>query len=233
MPRIMIFDGAPAAAQQAFASHGGPSNAVLFEQALAHHTAELDCFTVNVADGERLPQGMSVGDFDGVVITGSPLNVYNDEPAVTRQIELAREVLGSGVPTWGSCWGLQLATVALGGVVRLNPRGREIGIAGQEDTVGRHTHRLLETKGVDIIAFLRAGRMPAGGGGERAGMHEELRRAFPPTAVLVSPAAQHASRRNHQGDGLPVRGLMGVVQRQEPESVVMHHIIGGALQVVP
>ena len=129
MARIMIFDGAPAAAQRIIASHGGPSNSELFERALALHATDLDCFTVNVADGERLPQGLGVGDFDGVVITGSPLNVYRDEPAVARQIGLAREVFAAGVPTWGSCWGLQLMTVALGGVVRLNPRGREIGIA--------------------------------------------------------------------------------------------------------
>src|SRR5262249_2376700 len=33
------------------------------------------------------------------------------------------------VPVWGSCWGLQLAVVALGGSVRRNPRGRELSIA--------------------------------------------------------------------------------------------------------
>jgi GMP synthase (glutamine-hydrolysing) len=35
----------------------------------------------------------------------------------------------TGVPVWGSCWGLQIATVALGGSVRRNPRGRELAIA--------------------------------------------------------------------------------------------------------
>jgi GMP synthase (glutamine-hydrolysing) len=38
-----------------------------------------------------------------------------------------RTALGSGTPIFGSCWGLQLLTVAAGGQVRRNPKGREIG----------------------------------------------------------------------------------------------------------
>ena len=40
-----------------------------------------------------------------------------------------RAAFTAGVPVWGSCWGLQLAAVALGGSVRRNPRGRELPIA--------------------------------------------------------------------------------------------------------
>ena len=47
--------------------------------------------------------------------------------AVTRQIELARAALDAGTPVFGSCWGLQVLTVAAGGSVRKNPKGREIG----------------------------------------------------------------------------------------------------------
>jgi GMP synthase (glutamine-hydrolysing) len=66
---------------------------------------------------------------------------------VTRQIDFAREAFTAGVPTWGSCWGLQLATVALGGTVRRNPRGRELGVARAITitAVGR-SHPLLATR---------------------------------------------------------------------------------------
>ncbi len=127
--RILIFDGAPGRAQQAIAAHGGLTNTQMFERALSRHQQGLEFFSLNVADGERLPQGVAIGDFDGVVITGSPLSVYKPVPAVTRQIDLAREVFASGVPSYGSCWGLQLMTAALGGVVRESPQGGEIGIA--------------------------------------------------------------------------------------------------------
>ncbi len=129
MARIMIFDGAPAQSQRVIASHGGPSNTEMFERALSLHAPGAEYFSLNVADGERLPQGAALADFDGIVITGSPLSVYKTRPEVTRQIELARDAFECGVPMYGSCWGLQLMTAALGGVVRLNPEGREIGIA--------------------------------------------------------------------------------------------------------
>ena len=105
MKRIMIFDGAPAQSQQAIASHGGPSNTEMFERALSLHESGLQFFSLNVADGERLPQGAALADFDGIVITGSPLSVYEIRPEVTRQIELAREAFRAGVPIYGSCWG--------------------------------------------------------------------------------------------------------------------------------
>lgn len=74
-----------------------------------------------------LPEGEALEGYDGIAITGSGLHVYNGGPEVTRQIELAREALSTGTPVFGSCWGLQVITVAAGGNVRRNPNGREIG----------------------------------------------------------------------------------------------------------
>jgi GMP synthase (glutamine-hydrolysing) len=84
---------------------------------------------LNVADGEALPLGITLSDFDGVMFPGSPLHIYDPDPCVTRQIDFARAAFAAGLPVWGSCWGLQLAVVALGGSVRRNPRGRELPIA--------------------------------------------------------------------------------------------------------
>jgi GMP synthase (glutamine-hydrolysing) len=83
------------------------------------------CFPAD--PGANLPTGQALEGYDGVAITGSGLHVYEGGPAVTRQIELARAVLDANTPAFGSCWGLQLLTVAAGGVVRKNPKGREIG----------------------------------------------------------------------------------------------------------
>ena len=68
-------------------------------------------------------------------------------PEVTRQIDFARAAFTAGLPVWASCWGLQLATVALGGTVRRNPRGRELGVARAitATTPGR-SHPLLATR---------------------------------------------------------------------------------------
>jgi len=77
--------------------------------------------------GANLPLA-GLESYDGVAITGSALNVYDGGPAIEPQIELARAVLRAKTPLFGSCWGLQVVTVAAGGTVRPNPKGREIGI---------------------------------------------------------------------------------------------------------
>ena len=108
----------------------------------------LETFTLNIGDGEGLPQGVQLGDFDGAWISGSPLNVYRPEqPTVREQLDLARAVWQAGVPAFGSCWGLQLMTAALGGTVHLNPDGREIGVARRirPTEAGRH-HALYAGK---------------------------------------------------------------------------------------
>ena len=138
----------------ATAAVGGRTNEVLFTEALQSQDQSVKTFTLNVVDGERLPQGMALTDFDGVVITGSPLSAYEDAPGVRRQIEVARAVFEAGVPTFGSCWGLQLMTAALGGTVRLNPRGREIGFARSIalNDAGR-AHAMYRDKPTAFAAF--------------------------------------------------------------------------------
>ena len=76
-----------------------------------------------------LPPGMSVADYDGVALTGSALHMYDMTPPIVRQVDFARAVLQAGTPMFGSCWGLQVITTAAGGVVRKNPKGREMGFA--------------------------------------------------------------------------------------------------------
>ena len=129
MPNILIAEGTPAIWQAERAEFGIPPNAALCAAAVRLHEPQIRCTAVNVADGQSLPPGTALADFDGVMIPGSPLHVYDRTPAVTRQIDFARAAFAAGVPLWGSCWGLQLATVALGGSVRRNPRGRELAVA--------------------------------------------------------------------------------------------------------
>jgi GMP synthase (glutamine-hydrolysing) len=129
MPNILVAEGTPSAWQAQRRDFGLPSNFSLCATALRLHRPDVRCTALNIADGEPLPFGTTLADFDGLMIPGSPLHIYDRTPAVTRQIEFARAAFGAGIPVWGSCWGLQLATVALGGSVRRNPQGRELPIA--------------------------------------------------------------------------------------------------------
>ena len=45
-----------------------------------------------------------------------------------RRSSLRARCSRAKTPLFGSCWGLQVVTVAAGGTVRANPKGREIGI---------------------------------------------------------------------------------------------------------
>ena len=77
-----------------------------------------------------LPQGVALNSYDGVAMTGSNLSVLDDSnPSVRRQVDFQKEVFEQGVPSFGSCWALQVGTVASGGEVRINPKGREMGFA--------------------------------------------------------------------------------------------------------
>jgi GMP synthase (glutamine-hydrolysing) len=147
MPQILIAEGTPASWQAGRVEFGLPSNFSLCADAVHLHQPEIHCVGLNIAEGEPLPRGVALADFAGVMFPGSPLHIYDPTPFVTRQIEFARAAFAAGVPVWGSCWGLQLAAVALGGSVRRNPRGRELAIArGLMVTEAGRGHPLLASR---------------------------------------------------------------------------------------
>ncbi len=75
-----------------------------------------------------LPTVSELRSFQGILWTGSSLHVNDPSPAVQRQLTFAEDVFKSGVPFYGSCWGLQVAVVVAGGQVAICRKGREIGI---------------------------------------------------------------------------------------------------------
>ncbi len=81
------------------------------------------------ADNDILPSTRKLVEFDGVLWTGSGLHVNDSSPAVSRQLSFAEDVFKRGVPFYGSCWGLQIATVVAGGKVGKCSNGMEFGIS--------------------------------------------------------------------------------------------------------
>jgi GMP synthase (glutamine-hydrolysing) len=97
------------------------------------------------------------------VITGSAANVPTREPWIVATEAWLREVVAAGTPVFGICFGHQLLGQALGGEVRLNPRGREIGTARLErladDPIFEGVPRELDASvtHVDTVAVLPPG----------------------------------------------------------------------------
>ena len=158
MPRVLVLNATPAATEQRFVNAGSYSYEALIQSSLDRHLPAgrgIKYLSIRMADGERLPPGYALEDFDGVWISGAPFNVYETkQPSVRDQIDFTRQIWDVGIPAFGSCWGLQLMTAALGGSVRLNPRGREVGIARRIYlTAAGSTHPMYEGKSMTFDAL--------------------------------------------------------------------------------
>lgn len=157
-PNVLIVNGNTAEGTARIVSLGGRPYGEGYADALRFFEPRLDVTILDAAEGEALPAGVALADFDGVAWTGSALSAYEDRPEVARQIELARAVHASGVPSFGSCWGQQIMCQALGGAVRANPKGIEIGVAraiGHTDTGRGHPMYSGKADTFDALAIHR------------------------------------------------------------------------------
>lgn len=83
-----------------------------------------------VCDGtcSELPEpGTVAGEGRGVIVTGSAGPVYEKKSWIPPLLDFIRQAHGRGACILGICFGHHALAVALGGTVRLNPRGREMG----------------------------------------------------------------------------------------------------------
>jgi GMP synthase (glutamine-hydrolysing) len=78
--------------------------------------------------GEPLPSDLR--EHDALVVLGGSMGAGDDaeHPWLGPTKELIRRSAADGVPVLGICLGHQLAAVALGGTVGVNPRGRQFGV---------------------------------------------------------------------------------------------------------
>ncbi len=126
--RLLILEGNTAEARRSMREASGVTPSEGYAAVLQALAAGLTVDVCTPADaGAVLPAPLD--SYDGLVITGSTLTLWKREPESLRQVDLVRAAYAAGLPVFGSCWGLQLGTVAAGGEVARNPRGRELGFA--------------------------------------------------------------------------------------------------------
>jgi GMP synthase (glutamine-hydrolysing) len=128
--RFLIAESEPPQARESRRESVGRSSGETYVETLHLLAPDAVCHRVKPADrGAALPDQGAIRSYDAVFVTGSPLHLYQDTPETRREVELMRAVFAAGVPTFGSCAGLQVATVAAGGTVRPSRKGREAGFA--------------------------------------------------------------------------------------------------------
>ncbi len=148
MLKLLIVEGNTKEGRDMAIAAGSQTQSDLYEKTLLWLRPDAQCMIVCPADADAiLPKGADLEAFHGIIWTGSSLNIYEDDPAITRQIDFMKTCFEHNVKIFGSCWGLQVAVVAAGGKVVRNQKGREIGIARDIHTTEEgQTHPLYSGK---------------------------------------------------------------------------------------
>ena len=135
-PRILVVDGYAREGRAELASANATPAGELYAKMLkrwAPAPVEVDiCYPSDGPVDAETATARLAAEYAGVAWTGCNLTIMDGvsgrDERVAAQIELQRRVFASGVPSFGSCWALQVAVVAAGGACRASPHGREQGV---------------------------------------------------------------------------------------------------------
>ncbi len=126
MPHILIIDSNPEEFNGPMRERQGTTTGGNYAEALNACRSDLEITIVAPYDGEKIPP---LQGFDGVVFTGSSVSWNTDDARAEPLRAIMRKVFDKGLPTLGSCNGMQLAASVLGGASDASPNGREDGLA--------------------------------------------------------------------------------------------------------
>ena len=172
--RFLIIDGYPKQSRDDLQAAGMKLAWELYADMLVQHLpgAAYDILLPSDPDVE-IPSAKDLIAYAGIIWTGCNLSINDTEnPSVSGQIDLARDAYEVGVPSFGSCWGIQIAAVAAGGKVEPNPKGREMGLGRKIYlTSEAHNHPMFEGKPHVFEGFVS---------------HDDVVTEIPPGGVLLA-----------------------------------------------
>lgn len=143
--RFLVAESETEDARRRRASVTGRSSGESFAAAIRAIEPSAHCEIIQSVETDARGQpSAALSDYDAIVLSGSPMHVYEDTPPVRRQLDFMRAVFKSETPSFGSCAGLQIAVAAAGGTVRENRKGHEVAFARRiVPTAAGRSHRLL------------------------------------------------------------------------------------------
>jgi len=190
-PRFLVAESEPPEAREKRRASVGRSSGETYVDVLRELVPGARCERLRPTDGaEPLPDERTLSGYDAVFLSGSPLHLYEPSPEAARLLAFMRSVFASGTPSFGSCAGLQVATVAAGGTVRRAEAGHEAGFA-----------RRLSPTEAGLSHPLLAGRPRAY---DAPAIHTDEVDELPPGATLLAsnPVTRVQAAEIRCGDGL-------------------------------
>ncbi len=168
--RFLIIDGYPKRSRDELQAAGMKLAWELYANMLLQHQPQAVYDVLLPSDpGVDMPSAKDLPRYAGIIWTGCNLTIYDkDDRNVCSQIEFAKSAYEVGVPSFGSCWGIQMAAVAAGGEVAPNPKGREMGLGRKIClTPEAYNHPMFEGKPPVFEGFVShddmVTRIPPGG----------------------------------------------------------------------
>lgn len=174
-PRFLIVDSEPAEARQKKRSQGHAPSADSFEQTVLKMWPSARIEQIAPAEAPSGPTG-GLASFDGAFLSGSPLHFYEETPETRPVIDFMRVLFASGTPSFGSCAGLQIATVAAGGKIGPKRARHEAGIA-----------RLIFQTPTGLNHPMLFGRSPSF---DAPAVHSDEVQELPPSAILLASSKE-------------------------------------------
>ncbi|MGE0668608.1 MAG: type 1 glutamine amidotransferase [Sphingomonadales bacterium] len=126
--KLLVADVYSSNGRAGIVGRGGSRAGDMFRRSVRVHRpdADISVMAFDTVDPE-LPAPIDA--FDGIIWSGSNLTIHRRNALIDAQIDMVRAAFDRGIPQFGVCYGIQLATVAAGGVVEAAPKGAEIGWA--------------------------------------------------------------------------------------------------------
>lgn len=197
MTRLLLMEGNVAERRARAHSLGIRTSSEIYALSIKAHFPDIEIDVVNAADPDWfIPEGRTFADYDGFVVSGSALHAYDTDFAVTNQIELLKQAAETGLPVFGSCWGLQIAAMAGGGEVRYHPKGKEVGFARKiMPTAEGRGHPMFAHKppvfDAPCIHYDEVLRLPEGSTLLASNAHSEIQAAVIPLGISQVWAVQY------------------------------------------
>ena len=156
--RLLVVDGYQAKSREEFEKTGLPLASKLYADMLIEQgrleNIDLEFDTIFPCENGFV-MDRDLSEYDGACFTGSSMSAYSTDPDCTIQIDIMKDLFERNVSTFGSCWGIQIAAMAIGGTVELSPHGREVGIGRKVSvTESGKNHPMFRDKKNVFEAFM-------------------------------------------------------------------------------